>query len=287
MRLLAGGAEGPGRVLALAPEAFASGPVQGRVIAGEDDGRRSLVRALDPVSGCANVLAQVRDAVVRSAVASADGRTLYEHRVDRRTRADLGVWRRELAGWQARGPARRVLDPMPADPRYGPAFTTALAVSATGDVVVASCGEMACRTRVLAADGIVRSIGPTGPALGTAGGTVIARQVCSGLPCPIVAHDPDGSTRMLMPDARLAALGGAAGGTLLAEGADGRLHVVDVGSGTTTALEVGGLLPVGGGSLATSGATSSPGEVVLAPGGRVAGPAGLRRVLPVVGEVAP
>ncbi len=60
MRLQAGDGFGPVRALGLPAEAFASGPVQGRVIAGEDDGSRSLVRALDPARGCATVVAQVR-----------------------------------------------------------------------------------------------------------------------------------------------------------------------------------------------------------------------------------
>jgi len=287
MRLQAGDGVGPGRVLGLPAEAFASGPVQGRVIAGEDDGSRSLVRALDPARGCATEVAQVRDAVVRSAVATADGRALYEHRVDRRTRADLGVWRRELTGWTATGPAVRVLDPVPADPLYGPTFTTGLLVTQDGAIVASSCGERACRVRVLARDGTVRIIGPTGPALGTAGDVVVAREACSGLPCPVVAHHADGSTRVLSPDALLAVLGGAGGATLVIEGDGGRLQAVDVRSGATTALDAVGLLPVEGGSLATSGAASAAGEVVLAPAGRASGSAAVRRILPAAKEVTP
>jgi hypothetical protein len=287
MRLLAGGAEGPGRALILEPEAFASGPVQGRVIAGEDDGARSVLRALDPESGCATTVATVRDAVVRSAVATADGNALYEHRVDRRTREDLGVWRRELAGWQTLGQARRVLAPLRADAAYGPTFTTGLAVAPGGDVVVSSCAELACRTRVLAPDGRVATFAPTGPALGVVDGILVAREVCRGLPCPIVAHERDGAQRVLVPDARLAALGGATGETVVVETAGGRLRAVDVRSGAAHALDVDDVLPVGGGSLATSGASSAPGEVLLAPGGRVAGNSNVRRFLPTAEEVAP
>ena len=287
MRLLAGGVQGPGRVLALAPEAFASGPVQGRVVVGEDDGARSVLRAFDPERGCATVVATMRDAVVRSAVASADGSALYEHRVDRRTRADLGVWRRELAGWRTVGPARRVLEPLPDDAAYGPTFTTGLVVSPAGDVVVASCAELACRTRVLTPGGQVRTIAPTGPALGVVDGTLVAREACSGLPCPIVAHERDGTRRVLAPDARLAALGGAGGGIVVIEAASGHLQAIDVRTGTAAAVDADGVLPVRGDSLATSGASSAPGEVLLAPRGRVAGLSNLRRVLPAIGEVAP
>lgn len=287
MRLLAGGAEGPGRIMTLAPEAFASGPVLGRVMVGEDDGARSVLRALDPRRGCATVIANVRDAVVRSAVATADGRALYEHRVDRRTRADLGIWRRGLAGWRTQGPARRVLEPLPVDAAYGPTFTTGLAVTWGGEVTVSSCGELACRTRVLEADGRVRLVGPTGPALGVIDRTLVARDVCRGLPCPIVAHEPDGTRRVVVQDARLAALGGDGDRFAVVEGADGLLRTIDVRSGSTAAVDAQGALPVAGGSLATSGASSASGEVLLAPGGRVTGISSLRFVLPAIREVAP
>jgi hypothetical protein len=287
LRLVAGGMEGPDRVLALEPESFASGPVQGRVIVGEDDGTHSVLRALDPARGCATEIASVRDGVVRSAVASEDGRVLFEHRVDRLSRTDLGVWRRDLEDWRSMGPARRVLEPLGPDARYGPTFTTGLVVDATGGLVVASCGERACRTRMLASDGRIRTVGPTGPALGAVGGSPVTRDVCTGLPCPIVVHEPDGTQRIIARDARLAALGGAGDGVLVVEGDGGRLRTVDVQSGAGMALAAEGMLPVGGGSLATSGASSVPGEVVLAPGGRVDGVASLRRVLPAVQEVAP
>jgi hypothetical protein len=286
-RLLAGGREGPGRALALQPESFASGPVQGRVIVGEDDGTRSVLRALDPARGCATEIASERGAVVRSAVASEDGRVLFEHRVDRLSRADLGVWRRDLDDWRSMGPARRVLEPLRPDAMYGPTFTTGLVVNATGELVAASCGERACRTRVLASDGRIRTVGPTGPALGAVGGSPVTRDVCTGLPCPIVVHEPDGTRRVISRDARLAALGGSGDGVLVVEGDGGRLRAVDVRSGAGMALAAEGVLPVDVGSLATSGASSVRGEVVLAPGGRVNGIASLRRVLPAVEEVAP
>jgi hypothetical protein len=118
------------------------------------------------------------------------------------------------------------------------------------------------------------------------GGVLVARDVCRGLPCPIVVHEPDGTKRVLAPDAGLAVLGGADGGIVVVEGAGGRLRSIDVQTGSATSLDTSGVLPVGGGSLATSGASSAPGEILLAPGGRVAGLADLRRVHPA-GEVVP
>ena len=88
-RLTAGIAGQPSRQLDLAPESFASGPVGGLVLAGEDDGTVSRLRLLDPARGCATAVAD-EPAVIRSAVLDPDGRSIVEHRVDRTTRADLG-----------------------------------------------------------------------------------------------------------------------------------------------------------------------------------------------------
>ena len=84
--------------------------------------------------------------VIRRATIDQPGRVLYEMRVDRTTRADLGIWRRRSTG-APRGArprpdrARRalrshVLDRVPVGPRRRP-------------LAVQSCGEFACRTRLL------------------------------------------------------------------------------------------------------------------------------------------
>jgi hypothetical protein len=279
-----GSGTGPGRSVALPAEAFASGPVEGRVITGADDGSESLVRAVDPARGCATLIARERAAVVRSAVAAADGLTLYEHRVDRRTRADLGIWRRDLVAWQTSGTARQVVDPLPAAAAEGPIFTTGLLLDGEGGLVISSCGERACVLRALDRDGVARRIDGAGPALGASGGTIVARAACSGLPCPVVAHDPDGTTRVLEDEAWHAAMGGR---TVVVEGAEGALRAIDARSGATAPVDGGGRIPVDGGSLATSGFAAAPDEIVLAPDGRVSGSDGARRILPRVKAVTP
>ena len=132
-RLTAGIAGRPSRHLDLAPESFASGPVGGLVLAGEDDGSVSRLRLLDPAHGCATAVAD-EPAVIRSAVLDPDGRSIVEHRVDRATRADLGIWRRTIGG-----SAVRMLDGLGPDPELGPTFATDLVVAADGRLVVSSC----------------------------------------------------------------------------------------------------------------------------------------------------
>ena len=92
------------RHLDLSPESFASGPVDGRVVVGDDDGATSELRIIDVGRGCATVVAREAD-VIRGAVLSAGDGTIWEHRVDRATRTDLGVWRRGPGG----SPAVQVL----------------------------------------------------------------------------------------------------------------------------------------------------------------------------------
>ena len=94
--------------LDLPPESFAGGPFGHIVIVGADDGQRSRIRAIDVVAGCAWDVAD-EAAVVRRATISPDGTTLLEMRVDRTTRADLGIWQRSIDRLL---PARRILPPI-------------------------------------------------------------------------------------------------------------------------------------------------------------------------------
>jgi hypothetical protein len=286
-RLLTGADGVQTRALTLAPEAFASGPVGGRVISGSDDGLASVLRAIDPARGCATRIGREREVVVRSAIATPDGRALYEHRVDRATRSDLGVWRRALAGWTTVGRARQVLEPLPPDSRYGPVFTTDLRLAADGSLLVSSCGPRVCRDRVLDALGIVTITGPTGPAIGLADGQLVTWAACAGTPCPIVAHGPDGSSAVVEDGALGAVVGGTDGSVLVVDTGKNSVRSIDLRSGRSVSEGGGGLQPVGGGSLATSGASSALGEVVLAPHGRVADPSRVERMFPAVPEVVP
>ncbi len=95
-----GGFELPLRV-----ESFASGPSGGRILVGSDDGRRSLVRIIDVDRRCAAVVHEGRE-LIRRAVFDAEGGGIVEFRLDRATRADLGVWSRSSGRHEADAAAR-------------------------------------------------------------------------------------------------------------------------------------------------------------------------------------
>ncbi len=190
--------------VALDPESFATGPFHGLVVMGTDDGRRSTVSVADLGRGCTTMVATSRD-VIRRAVLAPDGASLYEFRVGRRDRADLGVWRRSPGS----DDAQQVLEPIPADPAFGITWTTDLAWSTDGqELAVTSCGEAACRIRVLdTTTGRVQTVAdPTlGGFVGLADERVVVRGACPGLPCPITAVDlRDATTRVLADAAGLA-----------------------------------------------------------------------------------
>lgn len=275
-QLAAGLVATPGSLaVGLPAESFAAGPVAGLLLVGDDDGARSRLRLVDPAARCAIDLGAAPD-VVRSAVVVPGELVAYEHRVDRVTRVDLGVWRRSLRD----GGTVRVLGGLPADPATGPTWSTTLLVAPDGRLVASACTDVACRVRVLEpATGAVAALAGTGPALGVARGELLARATCPGLPCDVMAFPLDGGpARVLAADAWAAAAGGPAGTHLVVETDGGTLAVVDVVAGTWHALDVpAGLLPVEGGR---GGLRLAPGEVLLAPGGLVGDPAALRAVLP-------
>lgn len=260
-RTLVVGTEGTaGRSLELAPESFASGPVNGTVLTGEDDGAASHLSLLDVVRSCRTDLADEVD-VIRSAVLAPDGRTIYEHRVDRATRADLGIWRRSLPGR-----TERVLAGLAPDRRLGPTFVTTLVLAPDGQLTVSSCAPAGCRVRVLdPATSRVTLVRDIGAGLGTVSGSLVARAACAGLPCPIVAVDLGSGRRTTLVDAAFgAAIGGRTGDRLVAETAGGQVLVVGLaGAGPTTVAEPG--TPLARGSTATAGAEGQPGTVPLVP----------------------
>ncbi len=183
--------------LDLDAESFASGPVGGTVLVGADDGRTSTLSLLDLAGTCRWALA-VSDDVIRHATLSPDGRSIAEARVDRRSRADLGVWRRPLDG----RPAAHILRPIDPDARFGKTWRTELAWSADGRTLIAqTCGEVACRFRLLdEASGERRTVAD--PSLGDLVGLVEHRLVvhgaCRGLPCPLLSVDPDGDPAVIL-----------------------------------------------------------------------------------------
>ena len=266
MRLTVGTAGGSGRWLPLSPESFASGPAAGVVLTGTDDGTASHLRLLDPGRGCASALAD-EASVIRSAVLAADGSAVLEHRVDRVTRADLGIWRRPVAaGGTAAGGPVRVLPGLEADAAHGRTFTTELLVADDGRIVVSSCGIEACRDRVLDAAGGIATVEAVGPALGVEESRLIARDVCAGDPCGILAVDLATGAREVLVEAAAA---GARGGGIRGYGVGGgRVAGRDIATGRRSGPSDEGGIPIRGGSLALAGAGTPEGTVALAPGGR-------------------
>jgi hypothetical protein len=274
------------RQLDLDAESFAAGPVGGTILVGTDDGRHSRLSLIDVARGCAWSVAESVD-VIRTATLGSDGATLFEYRVDRRTRADLGLWQRPLDGAT---PPSRVLPPIVADARFGPTWLTDLVWSYDRrSLAVQSCGELACRVRVL--DPVIGEVQlvadpDVGDLVGIAGDRLVAHGVCRGLPCPLVSVDlHDGSTTVLDH---------AAGQAVLSRDADGRPLVVhEVGAAGRTLRIVGldgqhpaaldgdpdGRRLVGGPARSGGAAETAAGWILFGPDGRLPIDGALRPVL--------
>jgi hypothetical protein len=261
--------------LELDAESFASGPLGGTVVVGTDAGRASELSLIDLADGCRWPLASARD-VIRNAIVSRDGRSMVESRVDRRSRTDLGVWRRPLAG----GPETRLLPPLAADVRFGPTWRTDLDWAADDDtLVVGSCGEAACRYRLLPGSGdVVTTIAdPTlGASVGLAEGHLVTHAACRGMPCPLVSVDVADRTRTTIHD--------AAGLAVLTRDEQGRsviVHEIGVDGGSLRSVAPDGvdgrLLPSAPrglrlvGDIAwAGGAAEHPGDqLIFGPDGRL------------------
>ena len=222
------------RVMALPAESFAAGPFGRLLLVGADDGAASRLFTVDATTGCTSAIAEETD-VVRRATIDPAGDALFESRVDRTTRADLGVWQRPL---DRSGPATRVVEPIPADARFGRTWSTEFTWSLEGDrLAIQSCGETACRTRVLEPAAVGRPVHlvddpALGPLVGLAGQRLIAYAACRGLPCPIWSVDAASGDHVRLADAAgLATLAGA--------GPDARVvHEWDGPAGRQTAVGV-------------------------------------------------
>jgi hypothetical protein len=173
----------------LPPESFAAGPFGRIVLVGTDDGATSRLRGFDAATGCAWTIADEHD-VIRRATIEPAGAGIYETRVDRASRADLGVWLRAMDG---NSPARRVLPPLPADERFGRTFSTEFAWDVSGTrLAIQSCGEVACRTRFLAPVGgatVTLDDPDLGALIGFEGDRVVTYGACRGLPCRVESTD--------------------------------------------------------------------------------------------------
>jgi len=255
------------RAMNLPPESFASGPSGGLLVVGDDDGTRSRLRVLDLAHGCARLDVE-ETSVIRSALTASDGASLWEHRVDRGTRADMGIWRRAMDD----GSSARLLPGISDNPDYGPTFVTELRESSDGHLVVASCGATACRTRVVDTEtSRVALVEQTGPPIGFTGGWLVTHAPCDWWPCAVVAVDPEsGARQTLVDDANHAELGGAVDGLLVYQEPDGALAIMDVDSRSRAVLGAGGRLgPVRRGSMAETGVDLPMGSVLVAPDGRM------------------
>ena len=189
------------RRLDLPAESFAAGPFGSIVLVGTDDGATSQLEAVNVGQQCSWAVA-TEAAVIRRATIDPAGTTIYEVRVDRATRADLGIWARPLDGSR---PPSRVLDPIEPDERFGRTFATEFTWDLAGSsLAVASCAELACRTRVLdATTGAIRTIADPdlGMPVGLAGNSLVSYGACPGVPCPIVATDLASGTRTILAEA--------------------------------------------------------------------------------------
>jgi hypothetical protein len=228
----------------LPAESFAAGPFGRLVLIGSDDGTVSHLRAVDVVADC-NVPLADETAVIRRATIAPAGDVIYEARVDRATRSDLGVWSRRFDG---QAPARLALPPLDVDGRFGRTFSTEFTWSADGQsLAVQSCGEVACRTRILGSDG--RSAGTLaepdlGLLAGFDGNRMVTYGACRGLPCPLVATDLGTGTRQILADeAGLATVVGTSQGPRLIHEVfvDGGLRLRSIALDGGSAADVGPL----------------------------------------------
>lgn len=195
------------RILDLPAESFAAGPFGRVILVGSDDGTSSRLEALDVTRECSWSVAEDVADVVRRATVDAEGETVYEMRVDRATRADLGIWARPLDGSR---PAVQVIEPIAADDRFGPTYSTEFTWDLSGtQLAVQSCGEAACRTRVYdPAGGPLRIVGDVdlGAMVGLSGDALVSYAACAGLPCPVVVVNLETGTRQVLADAAAVAI---------------------------------------------------------------------------------
>jgi hypothetical protein len=265
------------RILDLPPESFAAGPFGRVVLVGSDDGSTSRVAALDVTGECSWTVAEESSAVIRRATIDPRGETLFEMRVDRVTRTDLGVWARPLDGSR---PAFQIIEPIELDERFGRTYATEFTWDLAGQrLAIQSCGELACRTRVYdPAGGPLRTIAEAdlGEIVGLSGDDLATYGACGGWPCPVVTvHLETGSRRVLAEGAAVAILVATTDGPRLVHEvlADTgvTLLAVSLDGATTTDL---GRLPDGhrlhaAPSVAESATEVPAGWVLVGPDGRI------------------
>lgn len=277
-RRLAVGLDGEhaARISDLPAESFAAGPFGRIILVGSDDGVASELVAIDVANGCTWAIGR-EQAVIRRATIDATGTSIYEMRVDRITRADLGIWLRPMDGV---GEARRVLSPIAPDGRFGRTYSTEFTWDVAGErLAVQSCGEAACRTRIVSPGGgatVTLDTPDLGLLIGFDGDYMATYGACRGFPCPIVSSNVrTGRRHVLAEAAGPAVVVGTDDGTRLIHEQrtpSGRaLRSIPLDGGASTDL---GPLPDGldlhAASTRADAATRIPaGWVLLAPDGRI------------------
>jgi hypothetical protein len=208
--------------------------------------------------------------VIRRATVDQSGTAVYEMRVDRASRADLGIWRRSLGdgSW-----AERILAPIAPDVRFGITFSTELTWDLAGErLAVQSCGEFACRTRLFdPRDGSVETLDAPdlGLLVGVEGDRVVTYGDCHGVPCPLISTDLATGTRTVVDEAAGAAtlVRGPSGAEVVIEQetASGRAirSVALDGSGGSDAVMTTGDLELSGTPLSGVSSTRLPSGWVL------------------------
>jgi hypothetical protein len=225
----------------LPAESFAAGPFGSTVLVGTDDGVRSVLDLIDAAAGCRRTL-DSSSTVIRRATIDPNRGGVIEMRLARADRADLGIW---FSPFDDGRSARRILAPIDADARFGRTWTTEFGWDLSGRrLAVQSCGEAACRTRVLAGDdgsSVMLDQPDLGLLIGMDGDRVITYGACRGLPCPLIAVDlSTGRRQVLVEAAGLATLVGTTGHAHLVLEVDAaserRLRSVPIDGGEATDL---------------------------------------------------
>ena len=135
------------RTLDLPAESFAAGPFGRIVLVGSDDGSTSRLEAVDVASGCSWPVA---DGARRHP--AGDDRPVRDRRLRdaRRSRRRVPTSASGAAGSTRHRRPSGSSAPIAPDARFGRTFSTEFTWDLAGDrLAVQSCGEVACRTRLL------------------------------------------------------------------------------------------------------------------------------------------